>query len=83
VHAADVARVLDLDAAVHDDRQAACLGNARAGFMAEQFGLARSILWGGVICVAGVALCVPLLPKFWRYTKSGKSGAVENTPNAQ
>ncbi len=47
------------------------LGNARAGFMAEQFGLARSIAWGGIICVAGVALCVPLLPKFWRYRKSG------------
>ena len=30
------------------------LGNARAGFMAEQFGLARSIAWGGIICVAGV-----------------------------
>jgi MFS family permease len=51
------------------------LGNARAGFMAEQFGLARSIVWGGIICVAGVTLCVPALPKFWRYRKSGKSAA--------
>jgi MFS family permease len=49
------------------------LGNARAGLMAEQFGLARSIVWGGIICVAGVTLCVPALPKFWRYRKSGKS----------
>jgi MFS family permease len=46
------------------------LGNARAGFMAEQFGLARSIVWGGIICVAGVTLCAPALPKFWRYRKS-------------
>ena len=46
------------------------LGNARAGFMAEQFGLMRSIVWGGIICVAGVSLCVPALPRFWRYRKS-------------
>jgi len=43
------------------------LGNARAGFMAEQFGLSRSIVWGGIICVAGVTLCIPALPRFWRY----------------
>ena len=43
------------------------LGNARAGFMAERFGLARSIAWGGLLCVAGVAACVPVLPAFWRY----------------
>lgn len=46
------------------------LGNARAGFMAEQMGLARSIVAGGVICVVGVTLCVPALPAFWRYRKS-------------
>jgi MFS family permease len=45
------------------------LGNARAGFMAEQFGLARSIVWGGVLCVAGVLACRPLLPAFWRFRK--------------
>jgi MFS family permease len=46
------------------------LGNARAGFMAEQMGLARSIVAGGIICVMGVAVCAPALPKFWRYRKS-------------
>jgi MFS family permease len=46
------------------------LGNARAGFAAERFGLARSITWGGLICVAGVAACVPILPAFWRHRKS-------------
>jgi len=45
------------------------LGNVRAGFMAERFGLARSIAWGGLLCVAGVALCVPALPAFWRYRR--------------
>jgi MFS family permease len=43
------------------------LGNTRAGFAAERFGLARSITWGGIICVAGVLSCIPLLPAFWRY----------------
>ena len=43
------------------------LGNARAGFAAERFGLARSITWGGLICFAGVAACVPILPAFWRH----------------
>jgi MFS family permease len=43
------------------------LGNVRAGFMAERFGLARSIVAGGIVCVAGVVACVPILPEFWRY----------------
>jgi hypothetical protein len=43
------------------------LGNARAGFMAERFGLQRSIAFGGLACVGGVAACVTLLPRFWRY----------------
>ncbi len=46
------------------------LGNARAGFMAERFGLARSVTWGGLLCVAGVLACVPALPAFWRYRKA-------------
>jgi MFS family permease len=45
------------------------LGNARAGFMAERFGLARSITWGGIVCVVCVVACVPTLPAFWRYRK--------------
>jgi MFS family permease len=49
------------------------LGNVRAGFMAERFGLARSIVWGGLICVAGVALCIPALPAFWRYRQTAAS----------
>jgi MFS family permease len=45
------------------------LGNARAGFMAERFGLARSIRWGGLVCVACVLACVPLLPAFWQHRR--------------
>jgi MFS family permease len=50
------------------------LGNARAGFMAERFGLARSVTWGGLLCVAGVLACVPILPAFWRYRKAETAG---------
>ena len=52
------------------------LGNARAGYMAERFGLGPSIVWGGIICTVCVAACVPLLPAFWRYKKSSH-GAVD------
>ena len=47
-------------ALVHDGP---LLGNVRAGFMAERFGLARSIAWGGLLCVAGVVLCIPRCPR--------------------
>jgi hypothetical protein len=46
------------------------LGNARAGWMASLRGLRFSIVGGGTICVAGVLLCIPLLPAFWRYRPS-------------
>jgi len=46
------------------------LGNARAGFMAERFGLAPSIRWGGLICVGCVLACIPLLPAFWQHQKA-------------
>jgi MFS family permease len=45
------------------------LGNARAGWMATAFSNRVSIAGGGVICVLGVLLCVPLLPAFWRYRR--------------
>jgi MFS family permease len=43
------------------------LGNARAGWMASLRSVRFSIVAGGSICVAGVLLCIPLLPSFWRY----------------
>jgi hypothetical protein len=46
------------------------LGNARAGWMASLRSLRFSIVAGGVICCAGVLLCIPLLPAFWRYRPS-------------
>jgi MFS family permease len=51
------------------------LGNARAGFAAERYGLSRSIAWGGLICVLGVVTCASSLPKFWGYRKSTTADA--------
>ena len=49
------------------------LGNARAGYMGQRFGYANAIVWGGVVCIAGVIVCVPLLPAFWRYRRGAQS----------
>ena len=46
------------------------LGNTRAGWMASLRSVRFSIVAGGWICVAGVLLCIPLLPAFWRYRPS-------------
>ena len=43
------------------------LGNARAGYLAAQFGARTSITSGGILCTLGVLACIPLLPAFWRY----------------
>jgi len=43
------------------------LGNARAGWMASLRSTRFSITAGGWLCLAGVLLCIPLLPAFWRY----------------
>jgi MFS family permease len=43
------------------------LGNARAGWMASAVSNRFSIVAGGLVCTAGVLLCIPLLPGFWRY----------------
>jgi MFS family permease len=43
------------------------LGNARAGWVASISSNRISVISGGVICLIGVLLCIPLLPSFWRY----------------
>lgn len=43
------------------------IGNARAGFMADAWGVAPAIWIGGVICLAGVVATGFLLPRFWAY----------------
>ncbi len=64
------------------------LGNAEAGFVANYAGVTFSVVSGGVLCVAGVAACAVLLPRFWRYDsrlgvpqQAAASGAEPPTPS--
>lgn len=43
------------------------LGDVEAGLIAAAFGVTTSIVSGGIMCVAGVAICCYYLPKFWHY----------------
>ena len=48
------------------------IGNARAGFMADAWGVSASIWVGGLVCLAGVITTGFILPSFWKYR--GNSG---------
>jgi len=54
------------------------LGNARAGYLATRFDARLSIVSGGVLCVLGVVLCIPLLPAFFRYRSAPSPTAVDS-----
>ena len=43
------------------------IGNARAGFMADAWGVAPAIWVGGVVCALGVVATGFALPRFWAY----------------
>jgi hypothetical protein len=43
------------------------LGNARAGWVASISSNTMSIVSGGLLCFAGVLICIPILPAFWSY----------------
>ena len=43
------------------------LGNVEAGGVASLTSVQFSVVSGGLLCVAGVAACVALLPAFWGY----------------
>jgi MFS family permease len=43
------------------------LGNVESGVVASLAGLRASIVSGGVLCIAGVAVAALALPAFWRY----------------
>jgi MFS family permease len=49
------------------------LGNARAGWIASISSNVISVVSGGVICVAAVLLCIPILPQFWTYRVDSRS----------
>jgi hypothetical protein len=43
------------------------LGGAEAGAVASLAGVRASVVSGGVLCVAGTAALVFVLPRFWHY----------------
>jgi len=43
------------------------LGNLESGVVARFAGIGGSIVWGGVLCVAGTVALAALLPEFRRY----------------
>jgi len=51
------------------------LGNFEAGAVASFAGVRASIVSGGVMCVAGTAVLVALLPAFWAYDARRHAGA--------
>lgn len=46
------------------------IGNVRAGFMADAWGVSASIWMGGLICLVGVVATGFALPALWRYRSS-------------
>jgi MFS family permease len=55
------------------------LGNARAGWVASISSNSFSMVSGGVISVAGILLCIPLLPAFWKYHAARRASAAGNS----
>jgi len=45
------------------------VGNVRAGWVASMSTNEFSIVSGGILCVAAILLCIPILPAFWRYRR--------------
>ena len=43
------------------------IGNVRAGFMADAWGVSAAIWVGGLVCLVGVVATGFLLPRFWAY----------------
>jgi MFS family permease len=53
------------------------IGNARAGFMADAWGVAPAIWVGGVVCFLGVVATGFALPRFWAYESTRHAGAAQ------
>ena len=57
------------------------LGNVEAGVVASLAGLRASIVSGGVLCVAGVAVAALLLPAFRRYDARAHAPVSQPSPS--
>jgi MFS family permease len=60
------------------------VGNVRAGFMADAWGVAPAVWIGGAICLAGVVATGFALPRFWGYrstqVQATRVAAAEESP---
>lgn len=56
------------------------IGNARAGFMAEAWGVPAAVGVGGAICLLGVVATAFLLPRFWAYRSTAAGMSVPTPP---
>jgi len=48
------------------------IGNVRTGWVASATSNQFSIISGGLVCVAGILVCIPLLPTFWNYRRTAE-----------
>ncbi|HEY4079438.1 MAG TPA: MFS transporter [Burkholderiaceae bacterium] len=53
------------------------VGNARAGFMADAWGVSAAVWIGGAICLAGVVITGFALPRFWAYRSTSSAPTAE------
>ena len=55
------------------------LGDTEAGLVAAAFGITASVVSGGVLCVASVAICCYVFPKFWKHQSPVSSSSSAST----
>ena len=58
------------------------LGNFEAGALASLTSVRTSVVSGGVLCVAGTAVLVALLPAFWRYDARAAAAATSSSSSS-
>ncbi len=58
------------------------LGNFEAGALASLTSVRTSVVSGGVLCVAGTAMLVALLPAFWRYDARAAAASTSSSSSS-
>jgi MFS family permease len=58
------------------------LGNFEAGALASLTSVRTSVVSGGVLCVAGTAVLVALLPAFWRYDARAAAASTSSSSSS-
>jgi MFS family permease len=58
------------------------LGNFEAGALASLTSVRTSVVSGGVLCIAGTAVLVALLPAFWRYDARAAAASTSSSSSS-